>query len=136
VSLFGTSKAVTIYKKTNKGTFFQLQMSLTEKISNITPKMGAGKHDDLEVNKLYPIIGATRKFSPKIVLLYRTSDERPSILSLNKKYSDAFTNADVEDIHIHRGKYFLVYKKIHAIVTLAIILTLCRCNNTATTCFF
>jgi hypothetical protein len=85
-------------------------MSLTEKISNVTPKMGAGKHDDLEVNKLYPSIGATRKFSAKIVLLYKISENQPSILSLNKTYSDAFTKADVEDNDIHRGKYFLVYK--------------------------
>jgi hypothetical protein len=86
-------------------------MSLTEKLSNITPKMGAGKHDDLEVNKLYPIISATRKFSPKIMILYKASENRPSILSLDKKYSDAFTNADIEDIDNHLGKYFLIYKK-------------------------
>jgi hypothetical protein len=109
VTLYNFKGSNNVKKQLNE--LFQLQMSLTEKISNITQKMGAGKHDDLEVNKLYPIICATRKFSPKIVPLYKISEDQPSILSLNKKYSDAFTNADVEDIDSHRGKYFPFYKK-------------------------
>jgi hypothetical protein len=73
--------------------------------------MGVEKHEELELKKLYPIIGATKYFISKVVLFFKRSEQHATILGLNQEYSDVFTEEDIKDIGSHQRKYFLIYKK-------------------------
>jgi hypothetical protein len=64
----------------------------------------------MDLNKPYRLIGATRYFGSKVVLLFEKPNNEMGILYLNKKYSDVFTQEDVKDIYKNRGKYCIMYR--------------------------
>jgi hypothetical protein len=55
-------------------------MDLSQKISTVAAKTPVGKHEALELNKVYPIIGAARFFTTKVLLLFKTSEHHATIL--------------------------------------------------------
>jgi hypothetical protein len=91
-------------------------MDLARRISAAAAKSAVGTHE-LQENKLIPIVGATKLFKSYIILLLKT-DNKPAVLSLNKEFSAAFTDQDVNDINTRKCQLFVIYKKHH-----------CGCNE-------
>jgi len=89
-------------------------MDLTHKFDVVTcdPTVSVS---ELDVNRKYRILRAKRLsscFGPKVILTVKTKDAAPAPIFLPRRYSDVFTDTDIEQINSVAVFVHLVFKGV------------------------